>query len=160
MDTISLYVTDPHKVVFASNGGFPICSTTPENVYRLILSEDEEHIILQGLSDRRIMPAEAEGNWVPRGEREYNAKIEQALVANLGISRWWKSSPKVHRSEERGWEEIDRWSSDEHESVLLAAKDAIATDQTTLEKAQAAEMKRQEKIQMIVGSLTDESSRV
>lgn len=161
METIELYVTDPHRVVFAANGGFPVYSATPENVYRLILSEDEADIILQGRSDRKIEPAEAEGNWVPSSKGgNLKAQLEQELVANLGIPRWWERYSKVHRSKEKGWEEVSRWSSQEHESVLAAAKDVIAADQTTLSKAENVETKRQEKIRMIVGSLTDESSRV
>lgn len=159
MDTIELYVTDPRRVVFAANGGFPVYSATPENVYRLILSEDEEDIILQGRSDRKIEPAEAEGNWVPRSKgRNLNAQIDRDLVASLGISRWWESSSRVHCSQENGWEEVGRWSSEDHEFVLAAAKDVIAADQTTLKKAENAETERQEKIRRIVDSLTAESS--
>ena len=159
MDTIELYVTDSHRVVFAANGGFPVYSATPENVYRLILSENEEDIILQGRSDRRIVPAEAEGNWVPKSKGGcLNGQVDRDLVASLGISRWWESSSKVHRSKEKGWEEVARWSSEDHEFVLAAAKDVIAADQATLKKAENVETKRQEKIRRIVDSLTAESS--
>lgn len=159
MDTIELYVTDPHRVVFVANGGFPVYSATPENVYRLILSEDEEDIILQGRSDRRIEPAEAEGNWVTRSKGgNLNAQINRDLVASLNISRWWESSSRVHRSKEKGWEEVAKWSSEDHESVLAAAKDVIAEDQATLKKAENVETERQKKIRRIVDSLTAESS--